>query len=155
VTVSTAFRQSAYAPETADVWLALVTIDHDDLAEPIRVVNNTENITSRGDLFVGFQFELTLPDEREEAASHARITMDNVSREIAESVRSISSAPTVTLEVIRADDPDTVEMSWPFYRLRNVTWNALKVSGDLVLDDFTSEPYPAGNFTPASWPGLF
>lgn len=155
MTVTTTFRQSAYAADTADLWLVLVTIDHDDLAEPIRVVNNTEDVTSGGDLYVGFPFDVTLPDEREEAPSAARLSIDNVSREIAEAVRSVSSAPTVTLEVIRAAAPDTVEVSWPFFSLRNVKWDAFKVSGDLVLEDFTSEPYPAAIFSPASWPGLF
>lgn len=155
MTVTDTFKESAFAPDTDEVWLILVTIDHADLAEPIRVVNNTQDVTSRGDLFVGFPFNITLPDEREDAPSRARLVVDNVSREIAESVRSITSAPTVTIEVIRAADPDTVEISWPFFSLRNVKWDALKVSGDLVFDDFMSEPYPAGIFSPASWPALF
>lgn len=153
--MTTALTESAYAQQTADVWLVLVTIDHDDLAEPIRVVANTEDVTSRGDLFVGFPFDVVLPDSREDAPSRARLVVDNVSREIAQAIRSISSAPSVLLEVIRAADPDTVEVSFPFFTLRNVKWDALTVSGDLVLEDFTAEPFPAAVFSPASFPGLF
>lgn len=148
-------RTSAFAADTDEVWLALITIEHDDLAEPIRVVNNTENITSGGDLYIGFPFDITLPDSREDAPSRAQLVIDNVSREIAQAVRTITSPPTVTIEIVRAADPDTIELVWPFFSLRNVKWDAMKVSGELVFEDFTNEPYPAGVFSPASFPGLF
>lgn len=154
MTVSDTFRTSAFAADTGDVWLVLVTIEHDDLSAPIRVVNDTVNLTSRGDLFTAFPFDVTLPDSREDAPPRARLVIDNASREIAQAVRSIGGAPTVTLEVVRAADPDTVEISWPFFSLRDVKWNVGSVSGELVVEDFTSEPYPAGVFSPASFPGL-
>ena len=153
--MTTDLTTSAFAQETDEVWLVLVTIDHADLSQPIRVVNNTEDVTSGGDTYVAFPFDITLPDAREDAPPRARLVIDNVSREIAEAIRTISSAPSVTLEVIRAADPDTIEISWPFFKLRNVKWDVGKVSGDLTLEDFTSEPYPAGIFSPASFPGLF
>jgi hypothetical protein len=153
--VTDALTASAFAADTDEVWLVLVTIEHADISPPIRVVNNTENITSRSELFVAFPFSITLPDSREDAPPRARLTIDNVSREIAQAVRTITSAPVVTIEVVRAADPDTVEISWPFFTLRNIKWDAGKVSGELTLEDFTSEPYPAGIFSPASFPGLF
>ena len=153
--MTTALTTSAFAQDTDEVWLVLVTIEHAELTAPIRVVNNTQNITSGGDDYIAFPFDVTLPDSREDAPSAARLVIDNVSREIAEAIRTISSAPSVTIEVIRAADPDTIEMSWPFFTMRNVSWNAAQVSGDLVVDDYTSEPYPAGIFSPASFGGLF
>lgn len=153
--MSTELTTSAFAQDTDEVWLVLVTIDHDDLIEPIRVVNNTEDVLSGGDTYIAFPFDVTLPDAREDAPPRARLIIDNVSREIGEAIRTITSAPGVTLEVVRAADPDTIEISWPFFKLRNVKWDAGKVSGDLSLEDFTSEPYPAGIFSPASFPSAF
>lgn len=153
--MTVALTTSAFAADTDDVWLVLIKIDHADLAEPIRVVNNMEDITSSGDLYVGFPFDITLPDSREDAAPRARLSIDNVSREIAEAIRTITGAPDVTISVIRAADPDMVEITWPSFIMRNVKWDVDKVYGDLVLEDFTSEPYPAGVFSPASFPGLF
>lgn len=153
--MTTALTTSAYAQSTDEVWLVLVTIEHDDLSAPIRVVNNTEDVTSGGDTYTAFPFDITLPDAREDAPPRARLAIDNVSREIAQAIRSISSAATVTLEVIRAADPDTIEISWPFFKLTNVKWDVAQVSGDLTLEDFTSEPFPAGIFSPAGFPGLF
>ncbi|MEG3078468.1 DUF1833 family protein [Halomonas sp. 5021] len=148
-------RESAFAEATGDVWLPLLTISHPDINPSIRVVFNTQAIVSRGDEFLPFPFDVKLPNETDDAPSRARLIIDNVSREIAQAVRSIRTSPSVMIEIIRADAPDTVEMSWPNFWLRNVSWNAQQVSGELVLEDLTDEPYPAGTFTPASFPALF
>ena len=152
--VTSALRQSAFAAETDEVWLVLLTLSHPDLTDDIRVVNNPVDITSRSKTYVGFAFDLTLPVDSDEQAPVARLTIDNVSRHIAEAIRSISSAPAVTMDIIRAAAPDTVELTFSGFRLREVQWDALTVSGALVLDDITIEPYPAGVFSPASFPGL-
>ena len=150
-----AFLRSAFRPETDEVWLILLTLSHPDLTDDIRVVHNPETITSRGQDYIGFAFDLTLPSDTEDRAPVAELRIDNVSREIAQAVRSISSAPAVTIEIIRAADPDIVEISLTGFTLRNARWDALAVSGSLALDDISIEPYPAGSFTPASFPGLF
>lgn len=153
--MSLALSQSAFAQETADVWLPLLTITHPDIDPSIRVVFNTQAIISRGEEFLPFPFDIQLPSEEDDAPSRARLVIDNVSREIAQAVRLIRTPPSVLIEIIRADAPDTVEMSWPNFWLRNVNWNAQQVSGELVLEDLVDEPYPAGTFTPASFPALF
>lgn len=146
---------SAFAQETADVWLVLLTIDHPDLSAPIRVVNNKTDITSGGDLFVGFPFDIELPSDAEEEPPQAKLTIDNVSREIGQALRIITSPATVLMELILASDPDTIEVSWPGFILDNTKWDALSVSGRLSTENFTAEPYPAGTFSPAGFPGLF
>jgi hypothetical protein len=155
VTVSTAFKREVYDPETSQAFLLLLTIDHTDIDPPIRVVNNTEDVTSRGDEFIAYPFELQLPDNVAEAPPRAKLVIDNVSREIAQSIRLITSAPTVLIELIRASVPNTVEVSFPLFALRDIKWDMLTVSGELVLEDLMSEPFPADQFTPAYFPGLF
>ena len=150
----TSLVQSAFSQETDEVWLILLTISHADLTDDIRVVHNQVDITSRGMNFVGFAFELSLPIDSPDRAPVAELRIDNVSREIAQAVRSILSAPAVKIEVIRAAAPDVVELSLDGFRLRNVNWDADSVRGALVLDDIATESYPAGIFSPAGFPGL-
>ena len=150
----TSLVQSAFAHATDEVWLILLTISHADLTNDIQVVHNPVAITSRGMSFVGFAFDLSLPIDSPDRAPVAELRIDNVSQEIAQAVRSISSAPTVKIEVVRAADPDVVELSLDGFRLRNVNWDADSVRGALVLDDIATEPYPAGIFSPAGFPGL-
>ena len=51
---------AARAGETGEVFLVLATFTHDALTDPIRVANNTEDITSNGNLFKGIPFMFTL-----------------------------------------------------------------------------------------------
>jgi len=114
-----------------------------------------DHYQQNGDLFIAYPFELTLPDDRQGSAPRARLVIDNVSREIAQLIRSINTPPSVAIEVVRIDDTDSVEISLPMFRLRNVTWNVLSVSGDLTIDEIEREPFPQRRFTPAEYPGLF
>lgn len=153
--VSADFKRDIYDPETGEAFLALLTLDHTDINPAIRAVNNTEDVVSRGDTFVAYAFDLILPESSAEAPPRARLVIDNVSQEIAQAIRSITSAPSVLIEIIRASVPDTVEVALPLFYLRDVKWNAMQVSGELVVEDLMTEPFPALQFTPAHFPGLF
>lgn len=155
MSVTDALRRSAFDAETDEVWLVLLTIDHADLSAPIRVVNNEESITSNGVEYIAFPFDIRLPDSTQDSPPQAQITIDNVSLEITQALRTISSPADVHMQVIRASDPDTVELTFPDFKLRDASWNVLTVSGALLLEDFVQEPYPAEAFTPAQFPGLF
>jgi len=153
--VSETARRALYAPESEEVFLVLLTIDHDSLSQPIRVVNNLEPITSRGEEYVAFPFAPILPFDKEEAPPQAQLAIDNVSREIGQAVRQMTGPARVTLEVIMASAPDTVEMTWSSFLLRNVVFDVAAVQGQLMVEDLTREPYPARRFNPGSFPGIF
>lgn len=139
---------------TDEVFLVLLTIDHTDLAAPIRVVNDFANLTSRGNLFVGLPFDLELPAQTPDQPGELRITVDNVDRMIVESVRVISSPATVTLEVVLASSPDTVELSYSALTLRDVGYDAYRVTGVARFEDVTIEPI-AESITAFRFPGLY
>lgn len=153
MTISNALRTEAWA-DASDLPLVLLVLEHADLPDPIRVVNNTEDVTSNGELFVAFPFELQLPDAREDAPPRARLRIDNVSREIGQAIRLISTPVSVTIQVVRQDDPDFVEVEFAGMKLRNVKFDALQVEGDLAFEALDREPYPAFSYTPGAYPGL-
>ena len=147
-------RASAFASETEEVWLLLLTFEHDDLDEPIRVVNNNENITSDGNVYHAVSFDIVLPIDSADRPPLPRLVVDNVSRELIESLREISSPPTVTIQIIRAADPDTVELTWQDFVLRDAKWDELRITGTLTQDDIATESFPADIFSPAQFRGL-
>lgn len=148
-------RQAINAQETGEVFLFLLTIDDASLAAPIRVVNNTVNVTSNGNEFVAYPFEITFPDDDAETVGGATLRIDNVDRQIVQAVRSITSAPAVTLEVVMASAPDTVEAG-PFdFSLQGVSYDALAVQGQLVFEDVLNAAIPQHTMTPQTFPGLF
>lgn len=148
-------RRAMYAQDTEEVYLPLLTIEEQSLAAPIRVVYNTENVESRGETYVAYQFDLTLPTDEEESPPAARLTIDNVSKDIADALRAMTEPATFTIEVIRASAPDDVEISWTSFKLTNVQGDVFQISGDLTLEDVTTEPYPYLTFNPKAFRGLF
>lgn len=153
MTVSDAFRADAWAAES-DLHLVLLEINHDDLAAPILVVNNTEAIVSNGVTYNAFPFEISLPDSSEDSPPRATLRISNVGREIGEAIRSVASPPDVVIRVVRMEAPSVIEVEHEGLRLSGVTYNAQAVSGDLVREDFVREPYPALTYSPADFNGL-
>jgi hypothetical protein len=152
--LSPAALASANAQSTDEVWLVLLTIEHNEIDSPIRVVNNTEDIVSRGQTYIGFPFDFELPGEDADAPTKARLRIDNVDRRIVEAVRTISSPPLVTLEVILASAPDTVEFSFSGLTMREIDYDVSSVSGDLLFESIFAEPVTY-TMTPSRFPGLF
>lgn len=153
MTVSVNLKADAWAQES-NLPLVLLTIDHAEMEAPIRVVNNNENITSNGNEFIAYPFEISLPDSTEDAPPAAQLKIDNVAREIAQVIRELTVSPTVLIQVVRQEDYDTVEIEFPAMTLDKVTVDALTVSGNLIYEDLSREPYPAYSFNPAEFPGL-
>jgi hypothetical protein len=145
---------SGNAQQTSEVWLVLLTISHPDLLEPVRVVNNNENITSRGNEFIAFPFEIDLPGEDPDMPSKARLRIDNLDRRIVNIIRSITSPPSISLEVILASYPDVVEIGFEGLVMREVEYDAQAVTGDLVYESIFTEPITS-TMTPSRFPGLF
>ena len=153
--LSTTAKQAIFSQETNEVFLMIIEIDHNDLASPIRVVNNWENITSNGNTYTAYPFQFALPGEDGESMEQVQLTISNVDKLLVEGVRSISSPLDLTLNVILASDPDTIEAG-PFnMKIRNVEYNAETLTGTCIFNDLLNEPYPAGTYTPADYPGLF
>lgn len=153
LTISDGLKQEAWSQES-NLPLVLIEIDHADLADPIRVVNNKENITSNGEIFVGYPFEVFLPDSKEDSPPTAKLKIDNVSREIGQAIRSISSPPSVVIRIVRMETPDIIEAEFVGMKLRHVSYDALSVEGKLEFEDLTREPFPAYTFSPANYAGI-
>lgn len=141
------------AEETDEVFLILVKIDHADLDQPIRVVNNIEEIVSGGETYVGLPFEVELPDEGDRPGE-ARLSVDNVDRRIVEAIRTISTPPSVTIKVVLASQPDTIEYQLDGLTMRDVSYDAATVQGYLRYEDLSSENV-ADMIVPSRFPGLF
>lgn len=153
--VSLAAMQAALAQETAKVFLVLMEVDHADWGAPVRLVNNTENITSGGNVYTAFPFYAKMPDDLEDREPVAEITVSNVTRELIDEVRNIHSGLTVALKVVLADTPSTIEWGPIEMDVRSISYNADSVTFLLGMQAFSREPFPYPAFTPNKFPGLF
>lgn len=153
--LSTTFKQAMTSSATDDGAIVLLMISHDDLAETLRFTNNNEDVVSRGNTYLRFPFLFTLPDDYESRPPSARLVIDNIDRRIIEAVRSLSSPPTVTAEVVALSDLETVELGPIEFQLRDVTADALTVEGTLAFEPVLEDAWPATRMTPATTPGIF
>jgi hypothetical protein len=152
---STRFRAAAYAQETGECPLLLLTISHADLDEPIRVVHNGEDIVSRGNTYLAAAFEFVIPDEKESQPPAARLAICNVDRRIVQAIRGLATPPKITAEIVLADTPNTVEALYEDLVLQNASYDVLIVEGTLGYEDFFAESFPGDTFTPGIFPGVF
>lgn len=153
--LSTGARQAIFAAESGEAFIILLTFTHESLATPIRVGSDSVDTVSRGQAYIAYPFDLTLPDDDEGRAPRARLVIDNVDRQIVASLRNLATSPVLTLEIVRAAAPDVVEAVFHDFRLRNVRYDSHVIEADLTIEDFTAEPYPAGSFCPSLFPGIF
>ncbi len=148
-------RTALNASGTGEVFLILLTLSHPQLAEPIRVTSDAVPTVSREQVFSPFPFDLTLPDDAEGTAPAARLSIDNIDRRVVMAVRSLQSAAYVLIEIVRAAAPDVIEAKFEDFRLTDISYDSQVVAGNLTLEDFISEPFPAAIFSPGLFPGLF
>jgi hypothetical protein len=152
--VTSTFRSAAFAQETNQVYLVLLAISHASITT-IYVVNNYANIVSNGNTYIGFPFDIELPQDFEEALPSVSLTICNVDRQIVQAVRTLQGAPTITISVVLASSPNTVEAGPYTMTLREVSYDAMAVSGTIMPEDMLNEAYPGDYFTPSNFPGIF
>jgi hypothetical protein len=159
-------RQVSYAQETDVAVIILLTLKTKDLSDTIRISSipvekfadlgeNVYGCTSNGKRYIFLPFDITLPQDDKTGAVTAKLTIDNVNRQIVQYARQTKSAINVDIQLILSNDLDTVEMEFKDFKLTNVSYDAFTVSGDLSVDYLGLEPFPCGRFTPSGFPGLF
>ena len=144
-----------YAQESADPFFCLITVSHDDFAEDIRLVNNMENVTSRGEIYQAFAFKFRLAPDDGEARRDVQIDIDNASLELITELRSVTSPLGVKLEFVLNSDPDTVQMVQDNLRSAGFVYNRSSIKFTLTLDDFLNTKMTSESYDPQNFPGLF
>jgi hypothetical protein len=134
-------------------WLCLLTFTLPG-EQSLRVVNNTEQIVSRGDTFEPTAFEITLPTDDGELLPKVQLEISNVSGEIMSWIRGFHVAPNLKLEIVLSTQPDTVERSIDFLKLTSVDYDSLTISGTLLVENVLSAGY-GSVYSPFEFPGLF
>lgn len=165
-TLSGALKRLLLTQMTGAGIIAFLTIDHDNLAEPIRVACDGVNYVRDGETFTGFPFKFGLLTD-DENPPKAQIEIQNADRKIGDALRSLTSPARLTLELLSADEFDQtvkprvalgtppIEYEASNLFLVNVSVNAMTITGDVVSWDYTQDSWPARRATQDRFPGLF
>jgi hypothetical protein len=156
-TISDAARAAIFAQETSTVVCVLLAIDHGELIDTLRFVNNTKDVTYGGYTWTAMPFEIALPTDSEDMPPRAQLRIDNVDRTVVTAIRSISSAPLVQLSVaiVNAVDDVDVEVGPITMTLTDVSYDAYTVQGELSFQRIMDEGVPGMTMTPNGFPGLW
>lgn len=153
-TFSAAALREMLAQTSGEVFHQLLTLSHPSITT-VRVVDNTEDVDSRGNTYTAFPFSLSLPADATERLPVAELTLSNVDRRLIDEVRSISGPITATLEIVTSTTPDTVEVGPFVFDIISVRFNKETLTATLAYEPILAEPYPADSFDPQHFPGLF
>lgn len=136
--------------------LILLEIDHPDLTQPVRVVNDMTDVTSNGDIYIAFPFRCVLPDDFENQLPKARLSIDNVSRDLMFWIETTGGGQgsTATFKQIMRSNPNLIE--WQIQMsLFNVTVNMQEISAELGFENLFGKPAVTFKYRPENSPGLW
>lgn len=153
--LSNALRAQLNAQDSNDPLLTLVTITHPDMVEPIRLVNNTEDITSNGHLYSAFSFTCGLPNDDGESIKQVQLNVDNTSLEFISTIRSITTPMSVNIDFILVSIPDIIQFSLEDLEVRSVAYDISSMRFILTVDDNMNVSLTSEEYNPATYPGLF
>lgn len=136
--------------------LYLLEITHDQLATPLRVVNDTQDIVSNGDTYTAFAFRVSLPEDLDRKLPRALLAIDNVGRELTAWLDASSGGQgaQVRLMQVMRDDPDTLEFDITL-DLLNVGQTPAQITAELGYDDTLNLAGLPITHRPDISPGLF
>lgn len=150
--LSVIFRAAAEAPQRSVAAILFVTIEHEELAEPIRVACDKVDYLRDGKTWIGFPFEGTVLSDSEEAP-RTRLRIVNVDKEIGRTLRALTAPTTLKIEVISSHNFNlktkpraeigtaVVEYSAAHLRLTNVSITDAEIAGDVSSRDYAQEMY--------------
>lgn len=144
-----------FKQESDDPFLTLITLTHPEWTTPVRLVNNTRNITSRGEVYLAFPMRIRMPVDDGETARDFTIDFDNVSLELIEQIRTVTTKIGVTMEMILASIPDAVQIAFTDFAINTISYNASRITAKVVLDSFLNVEMTSERYNPSNFPGIF
>lgn len=162
--------KEAYAAAPADV-VTLHTLEfrHPAFSQPLRVVLDHADHTctleadapanpSEAVLFVGYTFDIVLPEVTDSAAPEVVITIDNVSTEIEDNINAALATTDkveVTYRPYLSTDLSAPAMNPPLtLTITQISADQFQLTARAQLGDYANKAFPGENYTATRFPGL-
>jgi hypothetical protein len=154
------FKSQLLGPDSGEVGVGLIDIYLDgDLDTPAyRVCDNNEDITSNGNTYTAYAFELAFVDEMDGEIPAGNVVIDNTDPAILLAILQAAPNEDIILDYqfVIASDPDNNQLSRTVrYYMSEWHANEHSITGSLVLALINNENFPRYGFTPDKFPGLF
>ena len=151
-----AFKSTISRLSAPEVPLIALQIDHRDLDEPIRVINDRQDLTIQGKRFVACGFTVTLPADQERTIPKAQLEIDNVGRDLMYWIETSHGGKGATAKFMRVmrSAPDVIEWQTTM-DAKNLTCTFQRVSCNLAYVNINQRPAIALAYRPDTAPGVF
>lgn len=153
--VSQAAREAAYAQQTSEVYLDLLTIEEPSMSTPIRLVNDLVNITSNGEEYTACAFGVVRPANDGVSLPSMQLQIDNVSLELIDIIREMVAPVYVTAELVLASSPDVVEIPAITMQLREINVDEFTITGTILESDWLNSKWPKDTYNMSNYRGLY
>jgi hypothetical protein len=153
---SSAFKATLNSVSATEAPLVCLEITHPALSQAVRVVNDNLDLTSNGNLFIAAPFDCVLPDDMENQLPKAKLTIDNIGRELVywlETSGGGEGAKVRFMQIMRSR-PNTIEWETTM-NLSNVQISMTKVTADLGFENIFSKPAVRIQYRPDNSAGMF
>lgn len=150
------FKSTLAEVSASEAPLILIEINHQDLYAPVRVVNDTNDVTCNGNLYIAYPFTCKLPDDYENQLPKASIVIDNVGRELMYWIDTTGGGKdsTCTFRQILRSNPNVIEWEVTM-SLFNIQVTMETVSAELGFENLFNKPAILRRYRPETTPGLF
>lgn len=136
--------------------LWLLTITGGGLPSPVRLVNDTSNVESAGEVFLALPFEVVPPKDAAKEVPRAQLRLDNVGRELTSELEKMPPGAELmaTLQAIYRATPNVIEHSFtaPLSGMRADTF---AITASMGPTELMRRPATNIRFDPTTAPGLF
>jgi len=167
--LSAAIAEAYASAPAGEVVIHTLEFRHPSFTTPLRVVRDKQDITatleasapldpSTAVTFVGFAFDLELPDVTTGPSPELLITIDNVSREVLmymDQAANSSDLIEVTYRPYLASDLSSPQMDPPLTMVvRDVEADIFSITARCGFGDFANKPFPRDVYDLTRFPGL-
>lgn len=134
----------------------LLEISHSQLASPVRVTNNTDNIVSNGNTYTACAFRVQFPDDVQGSMPRVPWAIDNIGRELTQWLEGSNGGRGASVRIMQVmrDTPNVIEQEYTLTLLR-AHQNILEVTGELGYENVLDQPALLAIHTPETTPAIF
>lgn len=151
--VSLTGLRSMLAQQVEEVFLKILKIEHPDLDDPLLLVGDTQELVRSDGTYLPFGFHIALPADEEENISTVNLVIPVVDQTIVQALRSTNEPFQVSLSVVRASEPNTVEVGPFVFESLGIEFEGPQATIQLAFNrNIFEDAYPKDIFSPSNRP---
>jgi hypothetical protein len=154
--MSTAFTKQIQQVTDTDGIIMLLEVTCPAFTAPLHIVNDTRDWTSNGQVYTGYPFGFTLPNDTSGETPRTQLVIDNVGRGLTNELERVGPNQLVMAKLMIASrrDPNQIERTFAL-PMASVSVSPTRASATCGMDYLMRQQAMNKRFTPELTPGLY